>query len=139
MAAAQQLDGRYGLATHAAHLSADQAWTRFKGQDRVEKRFRAIKGPLLVHPLFVHRDQRIEGLVWISLLALLVRAPLERQAQQHGLAATADRLCQRLATLQAVDITWADGQVERRVAEVTPDQTALLRTLGCPPPTVYTQ
>lgn len=139
LAAAQQLDGRYGLATNAAHLSADQTLTLFKGQDRVEKRFRAIKGPLLVHPLFVHRDQRIEGLVWISLLALLVRALLEHQAQQHGLAATADRLCQRLATIQAVDVTWADGQVERRVAELAPEQAALLRTLGCPQPTVYTQ
>ena len=138
LAAAQPLDGRYGLATNAAHLSADQALTLFKGQDRVEKRFRAIKGPLLVHPLFVHRDQRIEGLVWISLLALLVRALLEQQAQQHGLAATADRLCQRSAPLQAVDITWANGQVERRSIEVTPDQTALLHTLGCPQPTVYT-
>jgi transposase len=139
LAAAQQLDGRYGLVTNAAHLDADQALTLYKGQDRVEKRFRTIKGPLLVHPLFVHRDERIEGLVWVSLLALLVRALLERQAQQHGLAATADRLCDRLATVQAVDITWADGQVERRLAELTPDQAALLRTLGCPQPTVYSQ
>jgi transposase len=139
LAAAQQLDGRYGLVTNAAHLDADQALTLYKGQDRVEKRFRTIKGPLLVHPLFVHRDERIEGLVWVSLLALLVRTLLERQAQQHGLAATADRLCDRLATVQAVDITWADGQVERRLAELTPDQAALLCTLGCPQPTVYTQ
>lgn len=139
LAAAQQLDGRYGLVTNAAHLSADQTLMLYKGQDRVEKRFRAIKGPLLVHPLFVHRDERIEGLVWVSLLALLVRALLERQAQQHGLDATADRLCDRLAPLQAVDITWADGQVERRLAELTPDQAALLHTLGCPQPTVYAQ
>jgi transposase len=138
LATAQQLDGRYALATNADHLSADQALTLFKGQDRVEKRFRTIKGPLRVHPLFVHRDQRIEGLVWISLLALLVRALLEHQAQQHSLTATAERLCQRLAPLQAVDITWADGQVERRATAVTPDQAAWLRTLGCPQPTAYT-
>ena len=86
-----------------------------------------------MHPLFVHRDQRIEGLVWISLLALLVRALLEQQAQQHGLAATADRLCQRLAPLQAVDITWAHGQVERRSIEVTPDQNRLAAHPRLPP------
>lgn len=135
--AAQQLDGRYGLVTNATHLSADQTLTLFKGQDRVEKRFRTIKGPLLVHPLFVHHDQRIEGLVGISLLALLVRAVLEHQARQHGFAATADRLCQRLASLQAVDVTWADGQIERRATELQPDQAALLRTLGCAQPTAY--
>jgi len=139
LTAAQQLDGRYGLATNATHLSADQTLTLFKGQDRVEKRFRAIKGPLRVHPLFVHLDQRIEGLVWISLLALLVRALLEHQARQHGLTATAERLYQRLAAVQAVDITWADGQSERRTTELQPDQAALLRTLGWPQPPAYAQ
>ncbi|RLC85305.1 MAG: transposase, partial [Chloroflexi bacterium] len=52
--------------------------TLFKGQDGVEKRVRVVKGPLLVRPLFVRTDRRIEGLVFITLLALLVRAILER-------------------------------------------------------------
>lgn len=46
LAAAQVLDGRYALATNAAHLNAHEALTLFKGQDGVEKRFREVKGPL---------------------------------------------------------------------------------------------
>ena len=84
LADAQELDGRYLLATNANHLDAHQALTIYKDQDGIEKRFCTVKGPLLVHPLFVHSDQRIEGMVFISLLALLVRALLEQRCRQRG-------------------------------------------------------
>jgi transposase len=50
LAAAQALDGRYVLATNAAQLDAEQVLQLFKGQDGVEKQFRAVKGPLRLHP-----------------------------------------------------------------------------------------
>jgi hypothetical protein len=137
LAEAQTLDGRYALATNGAHLSAEQALTLFKGQDGVEKRFRTMKGPLLVHPLFVRSDQRIEGLVFITLLALLVRALLERLCRQHGLALTADRLFDRFASLQAVDVLWADGSVQRRAAQMSEFQAQVLAALDWPPPETY--
>ena len=58
LAADQELDGRYPLATNAAYLETNEALTAFKGQDGVEKRFRTVKGPLLVRPLFVRSDQK---------------------------------------------------------------------------------
>lgn len=137
LAEAQALDGRYALATNAGHLDADETQTLFKGQDGVEKRFRVVKGPLLVHPLFVRTDRRIEGLVLITLLALLVRAILERLCRQRGLPVTAERLFQEFATLQAVDLTWADGSRQRRASEMTAFQAQVLNTLGWPGPETY--
>jgi transposase len=130
--AAQALDGRYLLATNADHLDANQALSLFKGQDGVEKRFRTVKGPLGVRPLFVRTDQRIEGLIWITLLALLSRAILEHLAHQRGLAMTADRLLRPFESWQVVDVCWRDGSRQRQAAEPTPDQAQILRTLGWP-------
>ena len=137
LAAAQALDGRYPLATNADHLDANTTLTLFKGQDGVEKRFRDVKGPLLVHPLFVRTDRRIEGLVFITLLALLVRAVLERTCRQQGLPVTAARVFQGFATLQAVDIIWADGSRQRRAATMTAFQQQVLAALGWPTPDAY--
>ena len=137
LAGAQALDGRYALATNAYPLNADQALTLFKGQDGVEKRFRVVKGPLLVRPLFVRTDRRIEGLVFITLLALLVRAILERACRQRGLPVTAERLFRRFATLQAVDLAWADGSFQRRASEMTSFQAEVLHTLGWPTAETY--
>ena len=137
LAEAQALDGCYALATNGEHLSATEALTLFKGQDGIEKRFRAVKGPLLVHPLFVRTDRRIEGLVFITLVALLVRAILERLCRQHDLPLTADRLFHRFASLQAVDVTWADGSIQRRAAEMSGFQSQVLAALGWPLPQTY--
>lgn len=133
----QALDGRYLLATNAKDLDADRALSLFKGQDGVEKRFRTVKGPLLVRPLFVRSDQRIEGLIFISLLALLIRALLEYHARQQGLALTADRLLRSFAHLQSVDLFWRDGSHQRQAAQPTLAQMQILDTLGWPMPAAY--
>jgi transposase len=138
LAEVQALDGRYALATNADHLVADEALTLFKGQDGIEKRFRVVKGPLLVHPLFVRTDRRIEGLVFVTLLALLVRAILERACRQQGLKVTADRLFREFASLEAVDLIWADGSLQRRASEMTAFQIEVLSALGWPTPEAYT-
>jgi transposase len=135
--AAQALDGRYLLVTNADDLDANQALTLFKGQDGVEKRFRTVKGPLLVRPLFVRSDQRIEGLIFISPLALLLRSLLEQRARQRGLALTATRLLRAFVPLCAVDLHWRDGSHLRQAAEPTPEQTWILATLGWPQPLAY--
>ncbi len=139
LAEAQALDGRYALATNAEHVDANEALALYKGQDGLEKRFAVVKGPLLVHPLFVHSDRRIEGLVFISLLALLVRAILERACRQQEMKVTAQRLLQGFAALQAVDLTWADGSLQRRAAEMTEFQSHVLQALGWPGPETYTR
>jgi transposase len=137
LAAAQAVDGRYALATNAHHLDGNEALTLFKGQDGVEKRFRCAKGPLRVRPLFVRTDRRMEGLVFVTLLALLVRAILERACRQRGLRVTADRLFREFALLQAVDLTWGDGSLQRRASEMTAFQAEVLQALGWPTPEAY--
>ena len=137
LAAAQELDGRYLLATNAGHLDAHQALRVYKGQDGIEKRFRTVKGPLLVHPLFVHSDKRIEGMVFISLLALLVRTLLEERCRQRQITESVDRLLRKFANLQAIDIRWQDGSCQRQATQMSDFQTQVLRRLGWNMPHAY--
>lgn len=137
LADAQMIEGRYLLATSASHLDANRALTLFKGQDGVEKRFRNTKGPLQVRPLFVRSDQRIEGMVFITLLALLVRAILERACRQQNLSVSGNRLFQEFANLQVVDVIWQDGSRQRRLAQTTPFQDKVITALGWPSPSAY--
>jgi transposase len=129
---AQAVEGRYALATNARYLDANTALQVFKGQDGVEKRFRVTKGPLQVRPIFVRSDQRIEGLVFVTLLALLVRAILERTCRQQGLPLTAEKLFRGFTHLHAVDVTWADSSHQRRAAALDVFQAEVLQTLGWP-------
>ena len=137
LAEAKALDGRYLLGTNAPHLSADEALTWFKAQDGVEKRNRALKGPLQVRPLYLHTDQRIEGLVFITFLALLVRAVLELRCRRAGLRYTADRVLHAFERLYATDQTFIDGSRLTQLGTMNAFQQRVLDELHFPPATRY--
>jgi transposase len=137
LAQAQALDGKYLLGTNASHLSASEILTYFKAQDGVEKRNRDLKGPLRVRPLYLRTDERIEGLIFITLLALLVRAILELRCQRVGLNYTADQVLRTFAPLYATDQVFVDGSRLAQLGEMVPFQQRVLNGLHFPPPTRY--
>jgi transposase len=132
LAAARALQGKYILATNARHLSADDMLRIYKGQDKVEKVYRTTKGPLRVRPVFLHTDERIEGLVLFTMLALLVRSILALQCRRAGLSFTADRVLAEFASLDAIDSTFCDDSRRRVISDMSAEQEQLLTALQVP-------
>lgn len=137
LAAAQALDGKYLLGTNAPDLSANQVLTLFKAQDRVEKSNRTLKGPLSVRPLYLQSDQRIASLLFIILLALLVRVLLQIRCQRAGLSVSIDRILAAFAPLTATELTFVDGSCLCQLDTLTPFQRQVLATLHFPAPSRY--
>jgi transposase len=72
-------DGWYALLTNlGAEIDAGEVLRRYKGQEAVERRYGAFKGPLAVAPMFLHNNRRIAALVTVICLALLVFCLIER-------------------------------------------------------------
>jgi transposase len=82
--AEQASDGWYGLLTNLAVEQADAAEVlrRYKGQEVVERRYGAFKGPLGVAPMFLKDNRRIAALVSVICLALLVFCLVERAVRK---------------------------------------------------------
>ena len=137
LAQAQALDGKYLLGTNAPDLSATQVLTLFKAQDGVEKSNRTLKGPLSVRPLYLHSDQRIESLIFIILLALLVRVLLQLRCRRAGLSLSTDRILAAFAPLAATELTFVDGSHLCQLGHLTPLQGQVLRVLQFPSPSRY--
>lgn len=137
LAQAQALDGKYLLGTNASDLSATQLLTLFKAQDGVEKSNRTLKGPLSVRPLYLHSDQRIESLIFIILLALLVRVLLQLRCQRAGLSLSTDRILAAFAPLAATELTFVDGSHLCQLGNLTSLQGQVLRALQFPAPSRY--
>jgi hypothetical protein len=137
LAQAQALDGKYLLGTNAPDLSATKTLTLFKAQDGVEKSNRTLKGPLLIRPIYLHSDQRIESLVFIILLALLVRVLLQVRCQRAGLSISTDRLLAGFAPLAATELTFVDGSRLCQLGNLTPFQRQVLAALQFPSPSRY--
>jgi len=84
LAREQATDGWYALVTNLdpAQVDPAQVLARYKGQEVVERRYGAFKGPLAVAPLFVQSNRRIQALVTVICLALLIFCLVERQVRQ---------------------------------------------------------
>jgi len=82
LAAVAATDGWYALLTTLpADVTAGEVLRRYKGQETVERRYGAFKGPLAVAPMFLHNNRRIAALVTVICLALLVFCLIERAAR----------------------------------------------------------
>lgn len=72
-------DGWYALlSTLPSEVTAAEVLIRYKGQEVVERRYSAFKGPLAVAPMFLKTNRRIAALITVICLALLVFCLIER-------------------------------------------------------------
>jgi len=127
---AMQRDGRYLLVTNDWTLSPQQMLTLYHRKDDVEKCARVAKSQLQVSPIYVHKDERIEAMLLINMLALLAYSVLERQARQGGLQVTTRHIIDKLESLEVVETHCLDGSCLVRLAPVDEEQAVLLSVLA---------
>ena len=146
LAAEQATDGWYALLTNLDPTRADAAavLARYKGQEVVERRYGAFKGPLAVTPLFVQSNRRIQALITVICLALLIFCLVERQTRRaiapnltlDGLYVgqpakpTGRLIFQALAGLRLIPATGHDPPV---IPQPSPLQAQLLELLDVDP------
>jgi transposase len=123
-------DGRYLLVTNDCSLSAQQMLALYRQKDGVEKRFTVAKSDLKVSPIYLHRDDRIQAMLLLNMLALLAYSLLERQARQGGLQTTTRRIIQKLESLDVVETRCWDGSRLLRLVPIDQEQAALLQVLA---------
>ena len=127
---AMQRDGRYLLVTNDWSLSPQRMLALYRQKDGVEKRFTVSKSDLKVSPVYLHKDERIEAMLLINMLALLVYSLLERQVRQDGLHMTTRRIIQKLESLDVIETQCWDGSRLYRLVPVDAEQAALLEALA---------
>jgi transposase len=139
-------DGWYALLTNldAAQLDAAGVLIRYKGQEVVERRYSAFKGPLAVAPMFLKTNRRIAALITVICLALLifclieraVRAAIAPEVRMAGLVPgqkakpTGRLVLQALAGLRLVP---ASAGHPATIPQPTPTQARLLDLLAVDP------
>jgi transposase len=127
---ASERDGRYLLVTNDWSLSAQRMFDLYHQKDGVEKRIRVSKHELKVSPLYLHKDERIEAMLLLNMLALLAYSLLERQVRQGGVQMTTQRIIARLHSLDVVVTCCWDGSRLYRLVPVDEEQAMLVQILA---------
>jgi transposase len=125
-----QKDGRYLLVTNDWSLSPQRMFDLYRQKDGLEKRFTVAKSDLKVSPLYLHKDERIEGMLLINMLALLTYSLLERQMRQKGWQLTTRRLIEKLETLDIIETVCWDGSRLQRLTPLDQEQALILAALA---------
>jgi transposase len=145
----KKLEGVYVLKTSLSSRASPLAKTvaKYREQNKVERRFANLKGPLAVAPMFLKNPERIAGLLCILVWSLMLLALLERQVRRklkgkplYGLypenrpspSPTGPALLECFSTLCIV-IAKQRGAIRRRMADPSGIQRQLLQLLGIPP------
>jgi hypothetical protein len=123
-------DGRYLLVTNDWSLSSQRILALYRQKDGVERRFKVAKSELKVSPIYLHKDNRIEAMLLINMLALLAYSLLERQARQGGLQTTAQRIIEKLECLDVIETHCWDGSHLYRLVPMDEEQTSILQVLS---------
>jgi transposase len=123
-------DGRYLLVTNDWSLSPQKMLAFYHQKDGVEKRIQVAKGHLRISPVYLHKDERIEAMLLLNMLALLAYSLLERQVHQAGLQMTGRRIIQTLQSLDLVETVCCDGSRFLRLVPVDDEQTQILQVLA---------
>jgi uncharacterized membrane protein len=127
---AMVLDGKFLLVTNDRTFSGAEMVARYGQKDKVEKSFRTLKGPIRMRPIFLHKDERIEALMWVNMLALLVYSVLEIKCRRQGLRVTGEKVLKGFAYLAAIYTRFVDGSVQLRVADLNTFQQDVVKALG---------
>ena len=66
---AEKLDGCYLLKSDRKDLTADEIWRVYTLLTRAEDAFRDMKSPLVIRPIFHHKERRTDSHIFLCLLA----------------------------------------------------------------------
>ena len=146
IAEAAKLDGKWVLVTNQPCETGqsvtdylDWMWCVYKNHRHVERRMRNLKSDLPIRPVYLHRDDAIVALCFVSVVALMVYTLIERDCQANpslveaGLRTT-DRVLAALhgfgltvcLTPSGHEVFWLDTPTER--------QTLIWQQLQIPDP-----
>ena len=103
----------------------------------VERRIKVIKGPVRIRPLFLHKQERVESLIFVAMLALLVYTILEMLCRRAGHFITARQVLEKFERLAAVYLQFGDGSVLKLPSALNSFQGQLIELLRFPDPAAY--
>jgi transposase len=134
---AEKLDGCYLLKTDRKDLTADEIWRVYTLLSRAEDAFRDMKSPLVIRPIFHHKERRTDSHIFLCLLAYHLLTAIEKTLLDQGIHTSWASLRDTLKTHQVCTVVLPtdDGSCLRIRKAATPesDVQQIYRNLAIAP------
>jgi transposase len=131
-----KMDGKYIIVTNVHEYTKSQLLNAYKSRFIVESRIRNMKSDIKVRPLFLQNDERIESLVFVTILALMVYSILETLCRRENINITSRTLLEIFGKLSLIKLVDNDGEI-LILEDLSYYQSEVLKRLRFPMPEVY--
>ncbi len=128
--------GTYTLRTNIKDLEADRLWQIYVMLNEAESFFRCLKSEAGLRPNWHKREDRIDGHIFISILAYHLIATIRKKLKESGIEDSWETIRQKLSghTLVSTSMETEEGSTLylKQVSEVDNDQRLIYGALGLP-------
>ncbi|HSN23496.1 MAG TPA: IS1634 family transposase, partial [Methylomicrobium sp.] len=132
--------GVYCLRTNIKEWSEEQLWTTYIMLTEIEATFRSLKTDLGLRPVFHHKEDRVTGHLFITLLAYHLVHTLRYQLKQQGIHLSWDSIRNIMSTQQRITLTLPTDDNKtihlRTTAQAEARQKQLYAALSIKPDTI---
>ena len=126
--------GIYCLSSNRVDLSAAQLWETYTMLTEIEAAFRSLKSELGMRPVYHQLEHRIDGHIFITLLAYHVLHTIRYVLKQHGINNSWDGIRNIMAmqfrTTTTMDLEKGGVVKVRKTSRATAEQAHIYRILG---------
>ncbi|MEA3486534.1 MAG: IS1634 family transposase [Thermodesulfobacteriota bacterium] len=130
----RRYSGAYYVRTNRGDLEAEEIWQLYLTLLEVESAFRSLKSELGLRPNFHQKDARIDGHIFISVLAYHLLAVIQRKLRQNGIHHRWETIRNLMSTQTRVTAsitTKTNGRVHlRQTVDAEPFQRRIYKALG---------
>jgi transposase len=131
-----RFSGSYYLRSSRADLDAKELWSLYMMLNRVEDSFRCLKSDLGLRPVYHQKDGRMEGHLFISVLAYHLLASIQKRLMEKEIHYRWDTIRKRMSNQTRVTTSITNAKGERVHIRATTDPEPfhfeIYRALGLP-------
>lgn len=132
-----RFSGTYYIRSDRTELDEKELWSLYMTLNEVEDAFRSLKSELGMRPVFHRKDNRMEGHLFISVLAYHLLASIQRELKRQGIHHRWDTLREHLKNHMRVTSSVTNQRGERihqrQTGDPEPYHLAVYRALGVKP------
>lgn len=132
-----RFSGTYYIRSDRVDLDEKELWSLYMTLTEVEDSFRCMKSELGMRPVFHRKDTRMEGHLFISVLAYHLLISIQRELKRNGIHHRWETIRTRLQTHMRVTSSLTNNRGERiyqrRTGDLEPFHLEVYRALGLSP------
>ena len=131
-----RFSGSYYIRSSRTDLDEKELWSLYMMLTQIEESFRTLKSELGLRPVRHHKDPRMEGHLFISVLAYHLLASIQRELRQKGIFHRWETIRARLSTQTRVTASLTNDRGERihirQTTDPEPFHFEIYQALGLP-------